>query len=261
MDYRLGTMGFGYREWAGVFYPPGVPASRYLEHYATRFDCVELDTTFHAAPPAARFRRWASVVPATFRFCIKAPRAVTHDGPPERSIDAMRRFLDDAWAMGEKLAVVLIQLPPTFAASERAGFERFLDALPRHLAYAVEFRHVSWQGVAGPMLSARKIALVAAEYEADPSPPVVTADFLYVRWIGVHDRYPHMNHEVRDPTARLTWWAEQIERCRLSVHTVWGMFNNDYAGYSVASAERFRRLVGLTGPVVPLPSREPGLFD
>ena len=78
-DWRIGTMGFSYADWAGVFYPPGTKAGDYLEHYAQYFDTVELDTTFHAAPPPERFRRWAEVTPDGFRFCMKMPRAVTHD--------------------------------------------------------------------------------------------------------------------------------------------------------------------------------------
>ena len=78
MDWRLGTMGFSYADWAGTFYPAGTKAGDYLARYARFFDAVELDTTFHAVPPAERFRRWAGATPAGFRFAVKTPKTVTH---------------------------------------------------------------------------------------------------------------------------------------------------------------------------------------
>src|SRR3954469_23598862 len=88
-DWRLGTMGFGYDDWSGPFYPRGVKSGDWLTFYARYFDAVELDTTFHAAPDAGRVRRGAAPVPDDFRFCAKAPRAVPHDLPPDRAADAM----------------------------------------------------------------------------------------------------------------------------------------------------------------------------
>src|SRR5688572_19946054 len=115
MNYRLGTMGFSYADWAGgVFYPPGLKPGEYLSHYAKYFDAVELDTTFHATPPPERFRRWADVTPAGFRFAVKTPKSVTHELPPDKAIGGMHAFLDAARRLGEKLGVVLLQFAPSF---------------------------------------------------------------------------------------------------------------------------------------------------
>ena len=72
---RIGTCGWSYKEWSGVFYPRGMKPGEYLSYYSEQFDSVELDTTFHAVPPPERVRRWASVTPKHFQFCVKAPRA------------------------------------------------------------------------------------------------------------------------------------------------------------------------------------------
>src|SRR4051812_24078708 len=72
--FRLGTMGFGYDDWAGPFYPKGLRRDEWLTFYARHFNAVELDTTFHATPDVERVRRWAAAVPEDFRFCAKPRR-------------------------------------------------------------------------------------------------------------------------------------------------------------------------------------------
>src|SRR4051812_35212495 len=103
--WHLGTMGFGYDAWSGgVFYPAGVKSSEYLAYYARHFDCVELDTTFYAAPDEKRVRHWAAQVPERFRFSVKTPREVTHDHALslDRAVAPMRAFLDVIRAFDEK---------------------------------------------------------------------------------------------------------------------------------------------------------------
>src|SRR5687768_13678275 len=78
-NWRLGTIGFSYADWAGPFYPRGMKPGEYLPYYARFFDAVELHTTFHAIPPPSRIRRWADATPEHFRFTVKSPRAVTHE--------------------------------------------------------------------------------------------------------------------------------------------------------------------------------------
>ena len=68
MDVRLGTMGFGYRDWVGPFYPPGLTGAARLAHYAKHFDAVELDSTFHATPAHDAVDRWRDVTPDGFLF-------------------------------------------------------------------------------------------------------------------------------------------------------------------------------------------------
>ena len=87
-------------------------------------------------------------------------------------------------------------------------------------------------------------AFVAAEYRSRPSRVFATADFLYVRWIGEHGRYPTHEREIDDVSGSLVWWKRAIDAAAPKVRSVWGFFNNDYAGYSVATANRFKRLIG-----------------
>jgi uncharacterized protein YecE (DUF72 family) len=259
MDWRLGTMGFSYADWAGVFYPPKMKPGDYLAHYAKFFDAVELDTTFHATPPPERFRRWAEVTPAGFRFSVKTPRAVTHDVPVDRAIAPMHAFLDAARELGDKLGVVLIQFAPSFEIAQFDRLTTLLAALPADVRFAVELRNRSWgQQRTLDLLRQHNVAIVSAEYLSRPGRIHVTSDFLYVRWIGEHERFEELNHEQRDMSDSLTWWAAQVRSVALQVRTTWGFFNNDFSGYAVATCNRFKRLVGLR-PTEP-PEIHGGLF-
>ena len=74
----LGTQGWTYPSWVGSFYPPGTQSTAYLEHYATQFNTVELDTTFYAIPRASTIAGWRERTPAGFHFAAKFPQAITH---------------------------------------------------------------------------------------------------------------------------------------------------------------------------------------
>src|SRR3954462_370546 len=111
-DFRLGTIGFGYDDWSGPFYPKSVRSGDWLSFYARHFNSVELDTTFHAMPDASRVRRWADAMPDAFPFCVKTLRRGPRDLPLGRAGDPMRRFLEVVRELGDKLGAVLLQFSP-----------------------------------------------------------------------------------------------------------------------------------------------------
>ncbi len=245
--WRLGTTGFTDPDWVGGFYPRDVKSGEHLPYYARFFDAVEIDTTFHAAPTPERVRRWADSVPDDFAFCVKTPKAITHGDTLVGTLDSMLSFLDAIRAFGPKLGAVLIQFPPSLTESAFAPLEKLLAGLPPDLRFAVEFRHDSWNTPrTEQLLRAHRCAWVAADFMIEPWGVRATTDFLYVRWIGQHDRFPTHREEQVDVTERLRWWAEEIRAAAPApAATVYGFFNNDYAGYSVGTLNRFRGVVGL----------------
>jgi len=262
-DWRIGTMGFSYADWAGVFYPGGTRPGDYLAYYARHFNAVELDTTFHAVPPVERVRTWAEVTPDDFRFCPKAPKSVTHDPDVtlDRAVGAMHEFLDVMSALGKKLGVVLIQFPPSFTVREAPSLRRFMRAMPADVRFAIEFRHETWFVESTvELLRSLSCCWVAADYAHEPRQLHVTTDLLYVRWIGQHQQFPSMDVERIDPTDRLMTWKRHIDPCLHQLSTVWGFFNNNYAGHAVATARRFKRMVGLAVEE-DVDSRQGQLFD
>ena len=237
-------MGFGYDDWRGVFYPRSTKPGEQLAFYARHFDAVEIDSSFHAAPSPERFTRWAEQVPASFRFTIKTPRAITHDGQVGDGAEPMKQFIVSARSLGEKLAVILIQYPATLSGRAWPQVARFLDSLPKDIRFAVEFRQRDWYRTeVFDGLWKRGIAIVNADLEQDSPPPVVTSDFAYLRLIGLHNQYQPTDHERVDRTDRLRWWREQVEAIGGLDH-VWCVIGNDWAGYSIATTDRMRTLLG-----------------
>ena len=138
--YHLGCPGWGLRSWVGRLFPAGTRAPEFLARYAEVFNTVEGNTTFYALPTADTVARWRDQVPATFRFCFKFPRAITHDRLLIDGADEVRTFLDRVLPLGERLGTLMLQLPPRFGPPQLDQLARFLDALPPGLAYAVELR-------------------------------------------------------------------------------------------------------------------------
>ena len=262
MDWRLGTVGFGYADWSGVFYPAGLKSGDYLGHYAKHFDAVELDTTFYATPPLERVIKWAEAVPANFRFAAKAPKAVTHGLPIERAAGEMIDFLGVLRrGLGEKLGVVLLQFPPSFTSRSMPRLRQFLGELPNDVELAAEFRHESWWNdrETAPMLKSYRVAWAAAEYAVEPRAIVPTTDLLYVRLIGEHHRFKRLNFVQTDVTANLRGWLDRLRAAQPAPRSTWVLFNNDYSGYSIETARQFREMIGLAEPAPAAPASG-GLF-
>jgi uncharacterized protein YecE (DUF72 family) len=246
VDWRLGTMGFSYKDWSGVFYPDGLAPRDYLAYYSQFFDTVELDSTFYGTPHPEYVARWASLTPPNFVFCAKTPKQITHEMRLVDTRDEMDHFVDTMRLLGDKLAVVLIQLPPDMTFEYIHKLALFLRDLPPGARYAVEFRHASWHATAtGQLLQNHRVAWVSTDYIHLPRRVYATTDFLYIRWIGRHGQYETKDYERIDPTPWLEEWLADIQSRLDSVHTCYGYFNNDYAGHSPATCNRFRQMVGL----------------
>jgi uncharacterized protein YecE (DUF72 family) len=261
VQWYLGTMGFSYKDWEGVFYPASLNARDYLAHYGRVFNAVELDSTFYGSPKTETVERWATLVPPDFRFTAKTPRAITHDAPLRDGIGLMRSFVETMRLLGDRLGVILIQLAPDFAFDEIHTLSLFLRELPTDVRFAVEFRHASWHATAtGELLQRYSVAWASAEYIHMPRRIYVTTDLVYMRWIGRHGRYQSHSHERVDMSERLEEWRDQIEARSAGVSAVYGFFNNDYAGFAPGTCNRFKELAGL--PTNPLqPPQQGRLFE
>ena len=252
-NYHVGTMGFGYKPWQGTFYPDRLPKTQQLAYYATRFNALEMDSTFYGTPRLASVERWRDTTPDGFQFCPKAPREITHDlrlAPTTQAF--LDNFLDTMRLLGDRLGPIVFQFPPDFAVAERDNLAAFLPHLPPDLRFAVELRHRSWwSDETADLFRAHNVCWIAADYIYLPKEIRRTADFLYVRFLGRHGQFDDKSHEVLDKTAELQDWLSQIEPHLPAVTDVYAFFNDDYAGHAPATAERFMRLVGLdtgTGP-------------
>jgi uncharacterized protein YecE (DUF72 family) len=178
----VGTSGFAFKEWKGPFYPADLPDDEMLRHYATQFPTVEINNTFYRLPKESVLRDWASHVPDTFTFSIKASQRITHFARlKEDAAGPLGFLLKNTEVMGERLGVILFQCPPNMR-KDLPRLQRFCDLLPAHRRFTFEFRDSSWFGddvVAE--LKARNIALAVSESDEFSSPMIPTADWGYLR--------------------------------------------------------------------------------
>jgi uncharacterized protein YecE (DUF72 family) len=178
-----GTSGFAYPAWKPGFYPAKLPQAKFLEHYAGRLNCVEINYTFRRMPSASTLEAWVGATPAGFVFAVKAHQRITHFQRLKGAEQSTEIFLKaiDPLRSSRRLGPVLFQLPPNMKCDAECLAE-YLKLLPADLRYAFEFRHPSWLcAETYDLLRARNISLCVAESERLEVPEVITADFVYYR--------------------------------------------------------------------------------
>ncbi len=144
MLFYLGCAVWAYKDWLGELFPAGSKSADFLRLYSRRLTAVEGNTTFYATPKPEVVARWAAETPATFRFCLKLPREVSHAGPLARQAEAARAFVERVAPLGERLGPFFLQLPPGYGPAQRGDLARFLEQWPAERALAVELRHPDW---------------------------------------------------------------------------------------------------------------------
>jgi uncharacterized protein YecE (DUF72 family) len=237
---RIGCSGWNYPHWREVVYPKGLPARRWLEHYATLFDTVEVNTTFYRLAKPEAVGRWVSESPPDFVFAVKASQYMTHMKRLTDLESGLKRYYDaiEPLAASPKLGPVLWQFPPNFKRDE----QRLADALAilppgRH---AFEFRDPSWfTADVLELLRAYGAALAYGDHPQRPWQPLeLTADWTFVRFhYGARGRRGNYSEsELREWAGRLDSVREQAE--------VYAYFNNDWEGFAVRNATRLKELMG-----------------
>jgi uncharacterized protein YecE (DUF72 family) len=181
-----GTSGYSFKEWCGPFYPEKMPGSDMLRYYADRLPTVEINNTFYRMPAESVLAQWAGQVPAHFRFTLKAPRRITHEKRLREAGQHVAEFMRRAAALGDKLGVVLFQLPP-FLKKDLPRLVDFLASLPPGRRTAFEFRHHSWQDdEVYQALRERGAMLCVTDTDEGDTPFVSTSDAGYVRLRRTH---------------------------------------------------------------------------
>lgn len=179
--YWVGTSGYNYAEWKGSFYPERFSSKKMLPYYAERLSTVEINYTFYRMPTERLLQGWSDITPAGFRFTLKAPRRITHDARLRDCEELTQAFCAAAGTLGDKLAVLLFQLPPSFKC-DLDVLKRFLGSLPPGARAAFEFRHASWhEPDVVALLQQSGVALCIADSERMTTPVKVTAPYGYFR--------------------------------------------------------------------------------
>lgn len=222
--FYIGCAVWAYKNWVGDFYPAGSRATDFLKLYSERLTAVEGNTTFYSVPSEAMVQRWVAETPKTFRFCLKIPRRVTHQGLLMPRFSEAIAFLDRVKPLGDRLGPFFIQLPPGYSPAYAEDLEAFLTAWPRQqFPIAVEVRHLGWfqkpqtvqlsqmlepLGVGRVLLDSRPIyncpddPQLASERQKPrvPLQRITTAPFTIIRYIS----HP-------DEAFNQSYWAEWVQ--------------------------------------------------
>lgn len=236
--YYVGTSGFSYPHWRGIFYPAKLPQSRWLEYYATEFSTVELNNSFYRLPSERAFQGWRTRTPEGFIFAVKASRFITHLRRLRQVQAPLETFLSRARHLNEKLGPILYQLPPNMPR-DKDLLEGFLSILPQGLQHVLEFRNQSWyeEGV-HRLLRQHNVAFCVHDMSKLESPVLTTADFAYFRFHGPTGRYAG-----RYTDEMLQEWAQRIRQVSPDLKVIYVYFNNDVAGYAVKNAMTLGQLL------------------
>jgi uncharacterized protein YecE (DUF72 family) len=200
MKLCAGTSGYAFKEWKGTFYPKEMKDDAMLAYYASKFPTVEINNSFYRLPKEHVLVDWASQVPESFTFAIKASQRITHFSclKPECA-SALEFLLKNTLALGSKLGPILFQLPPNLK-KDLPRLQAFLALLPAARRYTIEFRHESWfEDDVYAALRERDIPLCIIEQPDFASPVVATASWGYARL-----------HRFDYDAAMLSEWATKI---------------------------------------------------
>lgn len=239
MSARLlvGTSGWSYDHWKGVFYPEGTATKARLSYYASRFDTVEVNTTFYGLPKEETVTAWHDAVPEGFRFAVKGSRFITHMRKLGDTRVDVNTLLERLRPLGAKLGPLLWQLPPFLQRDDRV-LDEFLAEVPPTLRHAIEFRNESWldEGVFD-VLRKHNAAAVHVSGDMLRRDLTPTADFVYIRFHGT-ERY-HGSYDAVQLKPWSAFLAEQLHQGR----DCYAYFNNDAEGHAPADATRLGEMV------------------
>jgi uncharacterized protein YecE (DUF72 family) len=244
---RIGTSAFTAAGWPGTFYPEGLPAREYLSYYATKFDTVEVDSTFYRTPSLQTAKGWNAKTPPGFMFAAKVPQIITHEKMLHDCESEMTEFLNVMDALGEKLGPLLFQFAyfnkKTFIGVNDflARLVPFLKKLPKDHKFAVEIRNQNWlvpQFV--ETLRERGVALALIDQAWMPRPAKwfekfdpITANFTYVRWLGdrkgIEEQTKVWNKIIVDRRQDLAEWVEVLKVVHKRKIQILAFANNHYA--------------------------------
>lgn len=239
----IGTSGWSYGHWSGNFYPEEVSWPDWLAYYATRFSTVEINNTFYHLPTERAVRSWHDTVPDDFRFAVKGSRLVTHYHRLTNADEAVTNFMDRMSSLGDKLSVVLWQLPPQLGA-DPGRLDAFLATLhSTGVRHAVEFRNESWlTEETFAVLRNHNAANVNVSSDRMPENLAVTADFVYVRFHGTSTYHGAYEKPALEP------WAEFLSAQMRAGLGGYVYFNNDAEGHAPKDAARLAEMLGIRLP-------------
>jgi uncharacterized protein YecE (DUF72 family) len=241
-NIHIGTSGWSYKHWKGLFYPEGLKETLWLEYYSRTFDIAEINTSFYHLPKHQTVLNWIEKAPEGFLFCPKLSRYITHMKKLKDVEEPLQRFFDVFAPMQAHTGPVLVQLPPQlkFDYARAESFYATLQKDFKTFSFVMEVRHDSWlQNDSLNLMAAHNLGIVISQSGGFfPYTEMVTATNVYIRFHGPHELYAsgYSDESLHEYAQKIKAWV--AEGC-----TVWAFFNNDIHGYAFADAQRLQQLV------------------
>jgi uncharacterized protein YecE (DUF72 family) len=258
---RVGTSAFSAAGWQGTFYPNNLPPRNHLHYYSTKFNTVEVDSTYYRTPSAFTVKKWYDKTPPDFVFAAKVPQSVTHEKMLVDCEPEFDEFLERMALLREKLGPLLLQFPyfspEVFATAEEflARLDAFLQRLQGvTFRFAVEIRNKSWLDARfADLLRKHKVALALTDRGWMPRPQElakkfdpITTDFAYVRWLGdrkgIEKITATWDKTIVDRSADLQEWVKYCTQLVRRGVRIYAYANNHYAGHGPSTVKMFSRL-------------------
>ena len=229
---RIGTAGWN----IASRYREGFSAGgSHLERYARRLNAVEINSSFYKPHQLKTWQRWAESTPADFRFSVKLPKAISHEARLTGCAELLDRFLAEISGLGDRLGVLLMQLPPKFEWDAEL-FEAFVAELRvrSDVPIVLEPRHASWFAAeADAQLIGLRVARVAADPARVPGAgePGGWRGLSYYRWHGA----PRMYYSDYDANSLQALGVRLDAERRTGIPT-WCVFDNTASGAALGNA-------------------------
>jgi uncharacterized protein YecE (DUF72 family) len=231
----VGTSGWVYKHWNGVFYPDDLNQSKWLEYFAKNFKTAEINNSFYHLPEAKTFRSWYDRTPPDFIFSVKVSRYITHIKRLKGVKSSWVIFYKRAANLKNKLGPFLFQFPSSFKFKEETykRLSKLLEYTSKD-RLAFEFRDPSWfNDRTYELLNKFGAALVIADSSIYPKTKILTSDFIYIRMHG-----PKGLFSSEYPLREIDVLGSYINSSLASGKDVYVYFNNDYAGFAVKNAKQ-----------------------
>lgn len=249
---NIGCAGWSYEGWKGNFYPKDMENKDYLSYYSKFFKFVEVDSTYYHIPSRSSVRSWKDKTPDDFKFSLKFPKVITHEKKLEDVVKPLSILFYSLEPLIDKTLTLLIQLPPFL--SEKKGFSP-LQGMIRHLdkrfRYSLEVRHSSWfNDNLYNLLKENNITLVWSVRDRLQSPPIITSDQVYLRFIG--DRSiseEDFGITVKDRRKEILEYVKKVREAQnenSNISDVLIAFNNHFAGFGPQSVNDFLKLMNMS---------------
>lgn len=246
--YYIGTSGWHYSDWIGLFYPPEIKGYNELRFHSKHFNTVENNSSFYHIAQESTYQTWFKMTPDHYKFSIKLNKHITHIRRLELDDDTrekVRYILSTTQVLKNKLGAIVIQLPASFKYDLKK-LDTFVNFFTREVKkqeykfdVAIEFRNKYWfVDEVYSLLKKYNVALVAGQSSRYPEVRHVTADSAYIRMHG-----PEKLFASKYTREQLEDWADYIRKISPQVKSVYVYFNNDFYGYAIDNAKELMNVL------------------